>query len=293
MDPSREPLMEDEISLPRFASAPGHRLNGGEDDTFEARTFETMSRMRSQTQRESRRARRPSLMAHVSVIVRTLLFLIQRHPALSLLCFIGLVIFGTMTGFTIKYILDPDKERMPWREDCFQQQPFINKDVEQLAPVDVLVGVMSYDKGFERRQTIRHTYATLTQPRDPQTGRPLGNVQVKFILGRPRKSYAHRIAMEMEMYNDLIILDAKETGNSYKTWQFFKWAAENGTVPVLVPRSNQGLVGAPSLNNKYDVHWKLADYVIKADDDSFIVLDELERRLRTVPRKMAYWGCTY
>ena len=52
-------------------------------------------------------------------------------------------------------------------------------------------------------------------------------------------------------------------------------------------------IGAPTLEGQYDVHWKLADYVVKADDDSFIVLDELELRLRALPRKMLYWGCTY
>lgn len=33
------------------------------------------------------------------------------------------------------------------------------------------------------------------------------------------------------------------------------------------------------------------DYVVKADEDSFIMLGELERRLRASPRKMSYWGC--
>lgn len=33
------------------------------------------------------------------------------------------------------------------------------------------------------------------------------------------------------------------------------------------------------------------DYIVKADEDSFIVLGELERRLRVAPRRLAYWGC--
>lgn len=33
------------------------------------------------------------------------------------------------------------------------------------------------------------------------------------------------------------------------------------------------------------------DYIVKADEDSFIVLGELERRLRVAPRRLTYWGC--
>jgi hypothetical protein len=33
------------------------------------------------------------------------------------------------------------------------------------------------------------------------------------------------------------------------------------------------------------------DYIVKADEDSFIVLGELERRLRVSPRRLTYYGC--
>lgn len=36
---------------------------------------------------------------------------------------------------------------------------------------------------------------------------------------------------------------------------------------------------------------KRPDYIVKADEDSFIVLGELERRLRVSPRRLTYWGC--
>jgi hypothetical protein len=38
---------------------------------------------------------------------------------------------------------------------------------------------------------------------------------------------------------------------------------------------------------------KRPDYVVKADEDSFIVLGELERRLRVSPRRLTYWGCEW
>lgn len=264
------------------------------DLSFESRTFRAMSKRRVDTRVDGAdRAKHMSATRFLSLWTRKLLLLLRQHPLMGLLWLMGLAVVGTAIGFTVKYILDPDKERMPWRDDCALQPPFVNADVDHLAPVDVFVGVMSYDRAFERRNVIRNTYAAMTLPHDEQTGRPLGNVQVKFILGRPHKKYAESVALEMEMYNDLVILDAEETGSSYKTLSFFRWAAENATVPVLVPRDQHGLVGAPALDGQYDVHWKLADYVLKADDDTFLVLDELERRLRALPRKMVYWGCTY
>lgn len=33
------------------------------------------------------------------------------------------------------------------------------------------------------------------------------------------------------------------------------------------------------------------DFVFKADDDAFIRLDEFERRIRVIPRKLTFWGC--
>lgn len=38
--------------------------------------------------------------------------------------------------------------------------------------------------------------------------------------------------------------------------------------------------------------WVRPDFIVKADDDSFILLAELEARLRVLPRNGVYWGCT-
>lgn len=236
---------------------------------------------------------RMSWSARTAALFHTLSMRMLRTPlssayiAMLLACIAVLALTALVAE--VRHMEDPDKALMPWRQYCAEEPWFVNADVEHLAPVNLLVGVITVDEKFERRQVIRNTYASLTTPRHPETGQPLGNVLVKFVLGRPRKEYAERIALEMEMYNDIVVLDTKETQWSRKTYEFFRWAAENAMVPVLVPHNSQS---HPYVVNGtlYEVRWKMVDYVLKADDDTFIVLDELERRLRAAPRTMAHWG---
>jgi len=202
-----------------------------------------------------------------------------------------LLAVGIITGITklIIYILNPDKEPKTWQYFCTSQQEFPHALADTLAPVDVFVGVFSIDSSYERRQLIRSTYATHTLPRDVLSGAQLANVQVKFILGRPRKLHARRVALEMETYNDIVVLDMEENMNQGKTYAYFRWASENATVPILLSQEPEH-VQQQDLPLQTVVGWKKADYVVKADDDAFIVLSELERHLRVSPRTGTYWG---
>ncbi|KDN48861.1 glycosyltransferase family 31 protein [Tilletiaria anomala UBC 951] len=225
----------------------------------------------------------------------------------ALLCFLLLFIsFVTSTTLTIKYILNPDKEPKPWRLHCAKEATFPHNVADKLAPVDVFVGVFSMDANSERRSAIRHTYAAHTLPLSPHDGQPMANVQVKFILGRPRARYAHAVALEQEMYNDVVLLNTDENMNHGKTFEFFRWASENATIPIVLgpPASPAWSSQSPSSSSSKEqvpengglevgsrkVRWKMADYVVKADEDAFIVLSELERHLRIIPRTKTYWG---
>ena len=74
--------------------------------------------------------------------------------------------------------------------------------------------------------------------------------------------------------------------NAGKTHAFFSWAAENATVPDWeYPLVHEGPTGPVWRGEKRPA------YVVKADEDSFIMLGELEWRLRAAPRTKAYWGC--
>jgi len=96
-------------------------------------------------------------------------------------------------------------------------------------------------------------------------------------------------------FNDIILLDIPENMNSGKTHAFFSWAAENATVPDWEYPAFQRQSGEnQALETLTSPVWrgvKTPAYVVKADEDSFIMLGELERRLRVAPRTKAYWGC--
>lgn len=211
--------------------------------------------------------------------------LVPTQPLSILFTLVLIISFLVSTTTLTVHVLNNDKAPLPWRTFCQEQAPFPHDLADSLPPATLFVGVFSVDASYERRHLIRSTYLRHTKPVDPATGRPASNIQVKFILGRPRLNHARRVALEMETYNDIVILDLKENMNKGKTHSFFKWASENATLPFYY-----SLPGDDSMSS-VGVAFKKADYVVKADDDAFLVLSELERHLRVSPRQHTYWGC--
>ena len=103
------------------------------------------------------------------------------------------------------------------------------------------------------------------------------------------------------VYNDIVILPIPENMNSGKSHSFFSWAAFNAWVPPIyrvsgVPPPNfsySNFTSTPpslathdpflaweNINSGTSKPWVRPDYVVKVDDDSFIMLAELEARLR-------------
>ncbi|KAG8797260.1 hypothetical protein FRC17_007802, partial [Serendipita sp. 399] len=144
------------------------------------------------------------------------------------------------------------------------------------------------DSGLERRMFVRTTFASHERSRvDNGTSRTI----VRFILGKPRPEWERRIQLEAETYNDMVILPISENMNNGKTHAYFTWAArhawvpppltplpfsyvnQTGIAPPLAPHDPRPQPGAPA-------DWVRPDFVLKADDDSFVMLAELEGRLR-------------
>ncbi|KAI0032761.1 hypothetical protein K488DRAFT_30311, partial [Vararia minispora EC-137] len=254
-----------------------------------------------------------------------------RHPFTILLTFVIFSAFAVALTFTIIYILNPDKEALPWRAYCavpvssFDPPPldapvtspdifsvdasapypsFPPADFDSLSPAGVFLGVFSIDSSVERRMLIRNTWASHQRSRGGagagDDGHGTSRTIVRFVLGQPRKTWERRIMLEMEQYGDIVILPMSENMNGGKSNVFFTWAATMAWVPPVfnasdaAPRySYSGESSTPPVLAAHDpvyAHedaasasphdWVRPDFVVKADDDSFVMLAELEARLR-------------
>ncbi|KAL7423346.1 hypothetical protein Q5752_002649 [Cryptotrichosporon argae] len=167
-----------------------------------------------------------------------------------------------------------------WPYSTARHTPFahdlVGEGLDDVEPVGVLIGVMTTDAGVERRNYIRQSYASHWRSRRPGTE----GVRVRFVMGHPRAKHRRAVELENEAFNDILFLDIPENMNSGKTHAFFSWAAANATVPDW----------SYDADGPVWIGEKKPDYVVKADEDSFIMLGELERRLRAAPRTKAYWG---
>ncbi|KAH9919088.1 uncharacterized protein B0H18DRAFT_1029114 [Fomitopsis serialis] len=220
-----------------------------------------------------------------------------KTPVTILLTLVLLTIFGVSLTFLIIYILNPDKEPLPWRGYCtvpqFSTRPpslslpttaqfpdplpdnftpatFPPSNLDDLSPAGVFVG---------RRMLIRSSWAEHQRSRDGagegDGGVGTSRTVVRFVLGEPRNEWKRRIRLEMDMYNDMVILPIPENMNNGKTYAYFHWAARNAWVPPLYYDNfaHDHASGNP-------MKWVRPDYVVKTDDDSFVMLAELEARLR-------------
>lgn len=157
-----------------------------------------------------------------------------------------------------------------------------------MQPVGVFVGIMSTAKEAGRREMIRRTYDRQIR----EAG--LRQIRYMFVLGQPKASEVGQVVAETEgelllgymliAFGDMVILPIKENMNNGKTFAFFDWVATNASVPSCSYRKgDKGWLP----NCFSDIK---PDYVIKTDMDAFLILPELERRMRILPRQKAYWG---
>ena len=196
--------------------------------------------------------------------------------------------------------------------------PFPPPHLDDIPPAGLFLGVFTTDSAVERRMLIRNTWASQERSRfgagEGDGGNGTSRTIVRFVLGKPRSSWVRRIQLESESawlcafflsvsdnprsaYNDMIHLPISENMNSGKTHAFFSWAADNAWVPPpaqsyqskLFSYTNTNRTGSPPPPAPHDPppnplapksRWVPPDYVVKADDDSFVMLAELEARLR-------------
>ncbi|KAJ3883382.1 glycosyltransferase family 31 protein [Lentinula edodes] len=263
-------------------------------------------------------------------IVRHPLF--PRQPITIVLSLILLSLFAILLTLFLIYILNPDKDPLPWRAYCsmpsmnsppdptnpsLYHDPFHNysigmsapsfphDELDTLPPAGLFVGVFSTDSAFERRALVRSTWASHPRSRegagDGDDGVGTSRTVVRFILGQPRKDWERRIQLEMEEYHDIIILPVAENMNAGKSHTYFSWASINAWVPPVYMKtpvppplfsySNASKPPPPlashdpsdawqDLSSPQPQAWVRPDFVVKVDDDAFVMLAELEARLR-------------
>ncbi|KAF5313175.1 hypothetical protein D9619_003288 [Psilocybe cf. subviscida] len=294
-------------------------------------------RSRSPSWREQRRPwwanprRRPKRGSRALRVTKRWLRHLLRHPFFPGQP-ITIVLFAISLTLLLIYVLNPDKEPLPWRAYCSVPSlappfdhplapgtprvypnvthgqpipPFPHSTLDSLPPAGVFVGVFSIDSAFERRMLVRSTWASHPRSRNGagqgDDGVGTSRTIVRFVLGQPRKDWERRVQLEIETYNDIIILPMRENMNDGKTHTFFSWAALSAWVPpiyresAIPPRtfSYHNATSAPPPLASHDPvqawkdvesaqakSWVRPDYVVKVDDDSFVMLAELEARLR-------------
>ncbi|KAH9858152.1 hypothetical protein C2E23DRAFT_802889 [Lenzites betulinus] len=260
--------------------------------------------------------------------------LFPKTPVTILLSLLFLTLFGVSLTFLLIYILNPDKEPLPWRGYCtlpqysggppplslstttwlqtplstnFTLPQFPPTEFDSLAPAGVFLGVFTIDTGVERRMYIRSTWATHLRSRegggDGDGGVGTSRTIVRFIMGQPRKEWERQVQLEVDTYNDIVILPMAENMNQGKTHAYFTWAANNSWVPPVyhdgyakkpegfsytdatspppqLASHDPALAHLDQYTNGTQQPWVRPDFVVKADDDAFVMLAELEGRLR-------------
>ena len=127
----------------------------------------------------------------------------------------------------------------------------------------LLLGVFTVPDAYARRSLVRHAYLLqrASLPADAA-------VDVRFVLCNLTKEEQRvLVAMEIMLYDDIIILDCAENMDNGKTYTYFS-----------------------SLPKILDGGGRPYDYVMKADDDTYFRLQLLAESLRKLPREDMYYG---
>ncbi|KAJ3035086.1 hypothetical protein HK097_004294 [Rhizophlyctis rosea] len=125
----------------------------------------------------------------------------------------------------------------------------------------VLVGVLTVPGKFERRSLIRATYLQ-SKPDDVDfyfVVCRVGDVKLRTLL-----------TVEQRRFGDIVEVDCEENMDSGKTWSYFHHLSTH----ILHP--------TPSLSPYL--------YIMKTDDDVYLNLPLLSRRLLSTPRLQTFYG---
>ncbi|CAG8746748.1 3238_t:CDS:2, partial [Acaulospora morrowiae] len=132
--------------------------------------------------------------------------------------------------------------------------------------VTIFIGILTVYEKIEIRNYLRDMYKHNNAALARYLGVQESPVTIKFFLGLPKDGKVDKINKESEKYGDMVVLNITENKEEGKTLKFFDWFAENASI----------------LRND--------NYMLKADDDSFIHLIHYYRDIQDLPRERAYYG---
>nr|XP_016442960.1 PREDICTED: lactosylceramide 1,3-N-acetyl-beta-D-glucosaminyltransferase-like [Nicotiana tabacum] len=132
--------------------------------------------------------------------------------------------------------------------------------------IRILIGILTLPDQYQKRHFLRLIYGT--QP--PITG---AIVDIKFVFcNLTKEDQKVLVALEIMRYDDIIILNCQENTNKGKTYTYFS------SLPDLFSVSDD------------QPYYPPYHYVMKADDDTYIRLENFVESLRTLPREDLYYG---
>ncbi|XP_078168548.1 beta-1,3-galactosyltransferase pvg3-like [Carex rostrata] len=124
----------------------------------------------------------------------------------------------------------------------------------------MLLGIVTLPEMYERRHLLRNIFALQTYDRT------VAQIDIRYVFCNLTDDEQRVfVALEIMRYDDIIILNCKENMNDGKTYAF--------------------LSSLPELYGD-----QAYDFVMKGDDDSYIILDKLVESLRDKPREDMYYG---
>lgn len=160
----------------------------------------------------------------------------------------------TVIFFTVFFLWETNAPNLgqPLKWDCYSTTiPSFNQ--EKYVDTKIFIGIFTTKEKLSRRKLIRETY--LQHKPD--------NIEYKFVMVASK--IPSELQREMDQYHDILTLNmTQENMNEGKTYEYFK---------TMSQRTDDKI-----------------DFVLKADDDSYLHLDRIEYDLSHTDRNMSYWG---
>ncbi|KAL5973993.1 hypothetical protein ACLOJK_030653 [Asimina triloba] len=141
---------------------------------------------------------------------------------------------------------------------------FLRGESSKPPALRVLVGIITKADFYRRRDLLRLVYGLQSPVKNAQ-------VDVRFVLcSLQKEDQKVLVALEIMRYNDIIILNCTENMNNGKTYTYFS--------------------SLPEILDVKEGEDRPYDYVMKADDDAYLRLDQLVKSLIELPREDLYYG---